>query len=80
MTFFVFDGQESYAASPADGVVYDGQWHHLVGTYDGNAVRLYVDGTEIGLGTPASFPIGYNLSNSNDLFIGAGTTTSISQG
>lgn len=72
LSFFVFDGQDSYAASPANGIIYDGEWHHLVGTYDGNAVRLYVDGAEIGEGTPASFPIGYNLSYSNDLFIGAG--------
>jgi len=24
-----------------------GQWHHLVGTYDGTAIRLYMDGVEI---------------------------------
>ena len=27
-----------------DRVVADGQWHHVVGTYDGTELRLYVDG------------------------------------
>jgi hypothetical protein len=61
----------SFAGSPADGSVYDGQWHHVVGTYDGAMVRLYVDGTEIGEGTPASFDIGYDMQESNDLFVGS---------
>ena len=30
------------------------EWHHLVGTYDGSAIRLYVDGEE----DPAS-PVAY---------------------
>ena len=25
-------------------VIGDGTWHHVVGTYDGNALRIYVDG------------------------------------
>jgi hypothetical protein len=71
LRFFVSGAGGAYAASPDDSSIYDGDWHYVVGTYDGADVRLYVDGAEVGDGTPASFPIVYNLSRSNDLFIGA---------
>jgi Concanavalin A-like lectin/glucanases superfamily len=65
------NGGFSYAISPDAGTgVWDGNWHFVVGTYDGAAVHLYVDGSEIGTGTPETGPIGYNLPNGNDLFIG----------
>jgi Concanavalin A-like lectin/glucanases superfamily len=61
----------SYALSPDAGArVWDGKWHFVVGTYDGSAVHLYVDGSEVASGTPASGAIGYGLPTSNDLFIG----------
>ena len=37
---------------------------------DGTAVRLYVDGKQIGNGTPAAGPLAYGLPTGNDLFIG----------
>ena len=46
----------------------DTGWHHLVGTYDGSYIRFYVNGEEIGNGTPATGSI---LYNSGDLIIGA---------
>jgi hypothetical protein len=41
--------------SPAVGTnnVWDATWHLVVGTYDGSTVRMYVDGFEVGHGTPA---------------------------
>jgi hypothetical protein len=57
--------------SPFSGAgVFDGAWHHIAGTYDGMTVRLYVDGMEVGSGTPASGSIRYGLSTSNDLTFG----------
>jgi hypothetical protein len=64
------NGGANYTRSPDAGTgIWDGRWHFVVGTYDGTNVRLYVDGKQIGNGTPLSGPIGYGLS-SNDLFIG----------
>jgi len=61
----------SYSLSPDAGTgLWDGNWHFVVGTYDGSAVHLYVNGVEVGSGTPASGPIGYGLPTSSDLFIG----------
>jgi hypothetical protein len=34
--------------SATSGVVLDNSWHHLVGTYDGSEVILYVDGVAVG--------------------------------
>ncbi|HWH95933.1 MAG TPA: LamG-like jellyroll fold domain-containing protein [Baekduia sp.] len=39
--------------------VWDGNWHAVTGTFDGAMVRLYLDGTEVGTGTPADVPIRY---------------------
>jgi Concanavalin A-like lectin/glucanases superfamily len=72
LSFYVYDGELNYAVSPAAGAeIWDDTWHHVVGTYDGTTVRLYVDGVEIGDGTPSNLSIGYGLSDSNDLYLGA---------
>jgi hypothetical protein len=61
----------SFTISPDAGqTVWNGKWHNVVGTYDGSSVRLYVDGDQVGSGTPDTAPIGYGLPGSNDLTIG----------
>jgi hypothetical protein len=61
----------SWTTSPDAGQgVWNGQWHNVVGTYDGSSVRLYVDGQQVGSGTPHSEPIAYALPTSNNLAIG----------
>ena len=75
LQFYIFDGTlirfSPAALSPA---VWDGNWHHAAGTFDGTAVRLFLDGTEVGTGTPIVTTIAYGLSAgtevTNDLFIG----------
>lgn len=65
------NGGLTFSPSPDAGTsLWDGKWHFVVGTYDGSAVHLYVDGSQIGSGQPASGSIGYNLPTTNDLFIG----------
>lgn len=69
--FYIYDGT-SFVRSPgiAAADVYDGTWHQLTGTFGDGHVRLYVDGAEVGTGTPTSRTIAYGLPTSNDLTIG----------
>ena len=61
----------TFALSPDAGTgIWDGKWHSVVGTFDGSTVRLYVDGKEVGTGTPNATPIDYGLPTSSDLIIG----------
>jgi hypothetical protein len=65
MAFYTYDGT-SYAISPsASASVWDGKWHNAAGTYDGQTVRLFIDGTEVGSGTSWTNPIGYDLPVGN---------------
>jgi Concanavalin A-like lectin/glucanases superfamily len=72
LMFYVSKSRGSaYTRSPDAGTgVWDGQWHMVIGTYDGGAVRLYVDGNEVGSGTARQGPLEYLLPDSNDFFIG----------
>jgi hypothetical protein len=65
------NGGLTFTVSPDAGTnVWDGNWHWVVGTYDGNALHLYVDGSEVGTGTALTGPLSYGLPNGNDLYIG----------
>jgi hypothetical protein len=60
--FYVADGPDTYHVSPeAPTTVWDGKWHHVAGTWDGEFVRLYVDGVEVGDGTPGTGPVVYDI-------------------
>ena len=53
----------SWTISPDAGAgVWNGQWHNVVGTYNGSSVKLYVDGREVGSGTPDTAPIAYGCT------------------
>jgi hypothetical protein len=65
------NGGMSWSLSPDAGSgIWDGHWHSVVGTFDGSTVRLYVDGKEVGSGTPDTAAIPYDLQNGTDLLIG----------
>lgn len=72
LEFYVSNnGGLTYAISPDAGTgIWDGNWHSVVGTFNGSEVDLYVDGKEVGAGTPDTTPIAYGLPSSNDLMIG----------
>lgn len=44
--------------------IWDGQWHAIAGSYDGT-LRLYVDGAEVGTGTPTPMGPLYGLQFEN---------------
>jgi len=69
-------GLSSYGVlSPDAGTdVWDGNWHHVAGTYDGSAVKLYVDGEPVAGAGSTTSDIFYE--GTGNLFIGAYTTTS----
>jgi hypothetical protein len=64
MAFYV-SSVTHYTISPEApaSVVWDGAWHHVVGTYDGARVRLSVDGAQVGDGTPATVSIAYGVGS-----------------
>lgn len=47
--------------SPAipEASVLDNNWHHVLGTYDGANLRIYLDGVEAGAGTPETRAVAY---------------------
>jgi hypothetical protein len=71
LEFYVATSATNYVVSPDAGTaIWDGQWHNMVGTFDGSSVRVYVDGQQVGSGSPDSSPIQYNLPTGSDLVIG----------
>ena len=59
IAFYVWDGKKYWRSPSGSPALWDGRWHHVAGTYDGTAVRLYVDGNEVGTGTTYSGPVTY---------------------
>jgi hypothetical protein len=70
MAFYVSSTAE-YTISPevSASIVWDGAWHHVIGSYDGDRVRLWIDGSQVGAGTPTDMPIAYT-SGSRGVYIG----------
>ena len=63
LRFFIWNGAAVVPSPDAATAVWDGAWHLVTGTYDGLAVRLYVDARQVGAGTPATGRIVYGLPN-----------------
>jgi hypothetical protein len=59
--FYVWNGSAAAVSPAAPTAIWDGTWHLVTGTYDGAAVRLYVDARQVGAGTPATGPVVYGL-------------------
>ncbi len=70
LRFYIYNGTDLFVTPPASNTIWNGQWHMVAGTFDGTAVRLFVDGQQAGADTPASGSIGYGLSANNNFIIG----------
>lgn len=64
---FYVKGATGYAVSAqADPhAVWNGAWHHVAGRYDGETVRLFVDGAQVGSARIAPSAILYGLPSKN---------------
>ena len=69
MAFYVFDGTSfRISAAIAPGGIWNGDWHHVAGVFDGRALRLYVDGHPVGDPEAAPLSIAYALTSSDTYF------------
>jgi hypothetical protein len=68
---FYISSSTSYFISPEvpAATVWDGNWHHVIGSYDGDRVRLWIDGASVGNGTPANIAIAYGTDR-NGIYVG----------
>jgi Concanavalin A-like lectin/glucanases superfamily len=63
LSFYVASSTH-YTISPEApaSVVWDGDWHHVVAGYDGTRVQLWIDGAQVGAGTPTTMAIAYGIT------------------
>ncbi len=54
LVFERWGADQAHTSTVAENALVDANWHHVVGTWDGNVHRLYVDG-ELAASTAASF-------------------------
>ena len=70
LMFYVADGADFTRSPDAGAAAWDGAWHHVAGTFDGSSVRLYLDGVEVGSGTPRTAPLTYTAQSAADVLLG----------
>jgi len=62
LAFYVFDGKRFVVSATARrSDVWDGEFHELKGTFDGEQLRLFVDGREVGEPMTAKLRIDYSI-------------------
>jgi uncharacterized delta-60 repeat protein len=74
--FYVATASNPYGILSAPvGNVWNGQYHHLAGTYDGSRLKIYLDGVQVGTDRLSSGPLDYSSTLDNgDVFIGKAAT------
>jgi hypothetical protein len=59
--FVAWNGVTVSGSESPSADVFDGQWHAVAGVYDGEKVRLFVDGVQVGDGATAPGGVAYGL-------------------
>jgi hypothetical protein len=68
LAFYVFDGTRFVLSATARRTdVWNGAWHELKGSFDGNALRLFIDGREVGEPMVAPLRINYAIPSDKTL-------------
>ncbi len=70
LRFYVSNGTDFVLSADAGTTLWDGDWHVVLGTFDGGLVRLFVDGREVGTGTPTSITLAYGFPTNDNFHIG----------
>jgi hypothetical protein len=69
--FYIWDGTSAATSNEAPASdVWDNNWHALAASYNGSTLRMYLDGNEIGSGTPANLTIKYATAPTTDISFG----------
>jgi hypothetical protein len=79
LQFYIASNGQYIVSPSAPKTMWDGNWHHVAGTFDGSKLRFYLDGVQMGAGTPVSAgtKIDYALSEQGGAIGGyAGACTS----
>lgn len=70
LVFYVSDGTRVHLSADAGAGIWDGGWHTVMGAFDGQSIRLYVDGRLVGSPVPAAVSVYYGMPTGDDFYIG----------
>lgn len=71
LVFSIANWGENHSLGVAAKQIWNNEWHHVAGTYDGRIIRFYLDGNEVGPGIATTLTIEYNLGTNDRFYIGA---------
>lgn len=70
LQFYVSDGTQFHLSADAGTGLWDGAWHTVRGAFDGQELRLYVDGAQVGAPAPAPVSVAYGMADGDDFYLG----------
>ena len=70
LRFYISDGTRLHMSADAGAGLWDGAWHTVRGSFDGQQLRLYVDGAQVGTPTTAAVSVYYGMPTGDDFYLG----------